>query len=41
MGYEYDFVFDWMVKKKNPTHPLKSAEDEKKEEGGDTPMQQQ
>jgi hypothetical protein len=32
MGYEYDFVFDWMVKKQNPAHPLKGTEDEKKEE---------
>jgi casein kinase 1 len=23
MGYEYDFVFDWMVKKNNPTQPSK------------------
>jgi hypothetical protein len=23
MGYEYDFVFDWMVKKNNPAQPSK------------------
>ena len=32
MGYEYDFVFDWMVKKQNPGQVLKS-EEEKNEEG--------
>ena len=34
MGYEYDFVFDWMVKKSIPasTGALKNGEEEKKEE---------
>lgn len=34
MGYEYDFVFDWMVKKQNPAgNPsLKPGEEEKKDE---------
>lgn len=45
MGYEYDFVFDWMVKKQhteNPSATLKNADGEeaKKEdpnaEGGFT-----
>ena len=36
MGYEYDFVFDWMVKKSNPTGSLKPGEEEKKD--GDEPM---
>lgn len=33
MGYEYDFVFDWMVKKSNPAAPLKPGDEEKKDEG--------
>lgn len=34
MGYEYDFVFDWMVKKQGPAgNPnLKPGEEEKKDE---------
>ena len=34
MGYEYDFIFDWMVKKQNPLQSIKSEEkeEEKKEE---------
>ena len=32
MGYEYDFVFDWMVKKSNPAAPLKAGEEEKKDD---------
>ena len=32
MGYEYDFVFDWMVKKQNPSQPLKGEEEKKDEE---------
>jgi hypothetical protein len=24
-GYEYDYVFDWMVKKPNPQNPLPVA----------------
>lgn len=32
MGYEYDFVFDWMVKKQNPSATLKTEEDKKEEE---------
>jgi hypothetical protein len=39
MGYEYDFVFDWMVKKQNPTGPLKE-EEEKRLEEDNTKMQQ-
>ena len=35
MGYEYDFVFDWMVKKQNPSQTLKVGEEEKKDEGQD------
>ena len=42
MGYEYDFVFDWMVKKQNPGQPLKSEEEKKDDEnnngGVDTQM---
>jgi len=37
MGYEYDFVFDWMVKKNNPTAAIKGSgegEEAKKEETG-------
>jgi len=33
MGYEYDFVFDWMVKK-TPNNVVKGAEEEKKDEEG-------
>jgi casein kinase I family protein HRR25 len=32
MGYEYDFVFDWMVKKQNPSTSIKGPEDETKDE---------
>lgn len=32
MGYEYDFVFDWMVKKASPSAPLKPEEEKKDEE---------
>ena len=32
MGYEYDFVFDWMVKKQNPSQPLKGEEEKKDDE---------
>ena len=31
MGYEYDFVFDWMVKKPSPQAQLKPGEQEKEE----------
>jgi len=37
MGYEYDFVFDWMVKKNNPAQAIKGGgegEEAKKEEAG-------
>lgn len=34
MGYEYDFVFDWMLKKQNPSQSLKQDEENK-----DEPMQ--
>ncbi len=41
MGYEYDFVFDWMVKKSNPAAPLKGGEDEEeKKDVENTPMQE-
>jgi len=36
MGYEYDYVFDWMVKKPNaPTNALGAAknEEDKQNEG--------
>lgn len=32
MGYEYDFVFDWMVKKQNPNSQIKSNEEERKDD---------
>lgn len=32
MGYEYDFVFDWMVKKSATGLPLKPEEDKKEED---------
>ncbi|TNV79428.1 hypothetical protein FGO68_gene1357 [Halteria grandinella] len=37
MGYEYDFVFDWMVKKQNPSTSLRVGEgnEEKKDETQD------
>jgi casein kinase I homolog HRR25 len=35
MGYEYDFVFDWMVKKQNPSQSLKQGDEDNKDE----PMQ--
>lgn len=36
MGYEYDFVFDWMVKKQNPSTSLRVGEgEEKKDEASD------
>lgn len=38
MGYEYDFVFDWMVKKQQPSSSVgqahSSVEEEKKDEPG-------
>ena len=39
MGYEYVFVFDWMVKKQNPSQPLK-GEEEKKDDDDLMKMQQ-
>jgi len=33
MGYEYDFVFDWMVKKANPNQQIKSEEERKDDIG--------
>ena len=37
MGYEYDFVFDWMVKKPTPHPQIKNNDEEAKDEdkGGD------
>lgn len=32
MGYEYDFVFDWMVKKNNPAAAIKAEGEEAKKE---------
>jgi len=41
MGYEYDFVFDWMVKKQNPNGTLKVGdEDSKKDENPDSQLMQ-
>ena len=38
MGYEYDFVFDWMVKKPSPQQAVRSAaaqqDDQNADEGG-------
>jgi hypothetical protein len=34
MGYEYDFVFDWMVKKQAPGASARPGEEEKKDEPG-------
>jgi hypothetical protein len=33
MGYEYDFVFDWMVKKPSPQQQIKSNDEETKDDG--------
>jgi len=33
MGYEYDYVFDWMVKKPSVPGQITSKEDEEKKEG--------
>ena len=32
MGYEYDFVFDWMVKKPSPQQQIKSNDEETKDD---------
>ena len=32
MGYEYDFVFDWMVKKPTPQQQVRSNDDDAKDE---------
>ena len=32
MGYEYDFVFDWMVKKPSPQQQIKSNDEESKDD---------
>ncbi len=38
MGYEYDFVFDWMVKKSTPAvGPKPGEEEEKKDEAREAP----
>jgi hypothetical protein len=37
MGYEYDFVFDWMVKKQNPSSSIKGPEEEKKDDDNQNP----
>ena len=31
MGYEYDYVFDWMVKKPSVPNQITSKDDEKQE----------
>ncbi len=41
MGYEYDFLFDWMVKKQSATASAKPGEEEKKDETGDPNVGQQ
>jgi hypothetical protein len=33
MGYEYDFLFDWMVKKTVTTGGVKPGEEEKRDDG--------
>lgn len=35
MGYEYDFLFDWMVKKQSSATSTKPGEEEKKDEIGE------
>ena len=35
MGYEYDFLFDWMVKKQSSATSAKPGEEEKKDEIGE------
>ena len=30
MGYEYDYVFDWMVKKQNPSSQINLKNEEEK-----------
>jgi len=32
MGYEYDFVFDWMVKKQSPQQQIKNNDEEAKDD---------
>lgn len=44
MGYEYDFVFDWMVKKPSPQGQIKTGTDQEKDDSakggaGDAEMQ--
>lgn len=47
MGYEYDFVFDWMIKKQQPTAgaiqtggaPRSSVDEEKKDDNAGDDMQ--
>jgi len=41
MGYEYDFVFDWMVKKQNPSSSIKGPGEEEKKDGDDNPTIQE
>ena len=31
MGYEYDYVFDWMVKKPNPQNSIQQKNEEEKQ----------
>ena len=31
MGYEYDYVFDWMVKKPNPQNSIQPKNEEEKQ----------
>ena len=32
MGYEYDFVFDWMVKKPTPQQQVRSNDEDKQDD---------
>ena len=35
LGYEYDFIFDWMVSRENPAKEIK-LEDDQVDTGGNT-----
>ena len=36
MGYEYDYVFDWMIKKQSPFPAPKKGEEETEKKGDET-----
>ena len=38
-GYEYDYVFDWMVKKPNPTSSITAKNEEEKQQENDADQQ--